>query len=419
MLLSFSVKNYGPFRDEATIDMTVGKGDELPDNAVPCSPAKTSVLTSAVVFGPNSSGKSRLFMAVNDLKQLVRQVPPPNSPIPWYNPFRLSNDTRGAPTEMSIVFSLDAVLYEYSISFDSSTIVSESLYESPKGRKSKVFERNGQDVILTGAREKELRQIASMTAPNAPMLTVAAQFNNRTCMDVHRYLMEMIVCIGDAPINMINQVIRDVSADPWMMEHMVKAMQIADFGITDIVGEASPVNPSEVPGLSQLLEALKLGQAGEAMKVRLEMRHDFPESDVDERSRHFPYTIESLGTLQMFSMMGPILRSLRDGGVVLFDEFASSLHNNIARWIVEQFQASNNPHGAQLIVNTHNLLLMDTVSLFRRDQIWFTDKDDTSGSATLYCLSDFTGIRKDMDILKSYVAGRFDAIPFVDRGDLL
>lgn len=402
MLLSFSVRNYGPFRDEAILEMIPCKGDDLPDNAVPCAQTETSILTSAILFGPNSSGKSSLFRAVGDLKNLVSQVPPPNAPIPCYNPFRLSKATRNAPTEMSIRFSTDEALYEYSISFDSSSIVSEALYESHCNRRSKVFVRRGQVVSFTDSREKELRRIAEMAASNVPLLTLAAQFCNRTCMLVLRRLTDMIVCTSDVSVETIHQILWEVSVDPWMREHMVKALRMVDFGITDIAGEAPPVN-----------------QSGVQATFRMDLEHDFPGLDVDEVSRYLPYTIESSGTLQMLCTMAPVLRALRGGGVVFIDGFASSLHNSIARWIVEQFQAPNNPNGAQLIVNTHDLLLMDAVSLFRRDQIWFTDRDDSSGGAVLYCLSDFVGVRKDMDVLKSYIDGRFDAMPFIDRGDLL
>ena len=121
----------------------------------------------------------------------------------------------------------------------------------------------------------------------------------------------------------------------------------------------------------------------------------------------------------MFSMMGPIIKALRDGGVVFFDEFGSSLHTAISRWIIGQFSAPSNPNGAQLIINTHDLMLMDTELLFRRDQIYFTDKDRRTGAAELYALSDFKGVRKDMDVLKSYLSGRFDALQDIDGGDIL
>ena len=76
-----------------------------------------------------------------------------------------------------------------------------------------------------------------------------------------------------------------------------------------------------------------------------------------------------------------------------------------------------NSKGAQLIFTTHDSNLLDK-KLFRRDQIWFTEKDRT-GATDLYSLWDIKitrKARKDENIQKGYLAGRYGAIPFL--GDL-
>ena len=51
MLLEFTLRNYGPFRDEAVLSMEKDAGDEHPDNTVICPETGKQVLTSAAVFG--------------------------------------------------------------------------------------------------------------------------------------------------------------------------------------------------------------------------------------------------------------------------------------------------------------------------------------------------------------------------------
>ena len=266
---------------------------------------------------------------------------------------------------MNIRFTADGVRYEYGISFDSERIVSEHLYSYPRGRVTRVFDRDGQTFSFRKRDEPSMRRMSDMTPRNTPFLTMAAQLNNQVCQSVHLYL-------------------------------------------TDIVGESRRADADEIPGLPpQLKQLLESVPGSGIVSNRLEMRHDFPDADVDESLHYFPYSIESRGTLQMFSMMGPVIEALRDGGVVLFDEFGSSLHTAISRWIIGQFSAPSNPNGAQLLINTHDLML------------YFTNKDRGTGAAELYSLSDFKGVRKDLDVLKSYLSGRFDAIPEIDSGDLL
>jgi uncharacterized protein len=54
------------------------------------------------------------------------------------------------------------------------------------------------------------------------------------------------------------------------------------------------------------------------------------------------------------------------------------------------------------------------LDLLRRDEIWFAEKDSTSATR-LYSLTDFN-VRKDLEIRKHSLKGRFGAVPFL--GDL-
>ena len=87
----------------------------------------------------------------------------------------------------------------------------------------------------------------------------------------------------------------------------------------------------------------------------------------------------------------------------------------MTRKLVELFNSRRtNPRSAQLIFTTQDANLLDN-RLFRRDQIWFTEKD-RFGATHLYSLAEFKGVRNDASFEKDYVRGRYGAIPFL--GDL-
>ncbi len=111
--------------------------------------------------------------------------------------------------------------------------------------------------------------------------------------------------------------------------------------------------------------------------------------------------------------MGPIAKALDEGRAVFIDEFGADLHPMLTRWIVGLFNTDANTNGAQLIVNTHDISLMDIKDLFRRDQIWFSNKDRKDGSCEIYSLSDFKGVLKDSDVRQEYLMGRYDALPWM------
>jgi hypothetical protein len=109
-------------------------------------------------------------------------------------------------------------------------------------------------------------------------------------------------------------------------------------------------------------------------------------------------------------MSGPWLFSLDQGLVLVVDEIDSSLHPHLVRKLVQMFHDSelNTNHG-QLIFNTHDTTQLDG-TLFRRDQIWLVEKDD-SGASHLYPLLEFKP-RKREALEKGYLQGRYGAIPF-------
>ena len=103
---------------------------------------------------------------------------------------------------------------------------------------------------------------------------------------------------------------------------------------------------------------------------------------------------------------------LKGGKTLFIDEIDKSLHPILVKYIINMFLDSNmNKNGAQLICNTHDTNLLD-LDMFRRDEILFTDRDNKTGISELYKLSDFSP-RKDENIEKAYLLGRFGAIPFV------
>ena len=126
---------------------------------------------------------------------------------------------------------------------------------------------------------------------------------------------------------------------------------------------------------------------------------------------------ESLGTNQLF-LLGPVLKDVFENGTSLFiDEIDNSLHTFIVKHIINMFRNPDiNKSGAQLIFTTHDTSLL-SLSTFRRDQVYFTEKNNTTGASDLYSLDEFS-VRKTDNIEKGYLLGRYGAIPYI-RGEEL
>ena len=121
---------------------------------------------------------------------------------------------------------------------------------------------------------------------------------------------------------------------------------------------------------------------------------------------------ESSGTQRFFSRIGGWLQALEDGALLVVDEIEDSLHPLLTKRLIEMVQDNTiNTEGAQLLFTTHDAMLLD-LTFFRRDQIWFAEKDERSCATELYSLASFSP-RKGENIRKGYLQGRFGAIPFI------
>ncbi len=125
---------------------------------------------------------------------------------------------------------------------------------------------------------------------------------------------------------------------------------------------------------------------------------------------------ESLGTQMVFAFIPFIADTFNNKKVLIIDELDKSLHPFLVHYIVEMFNDPEiNSNGAQLIFNTHDTNLLD-LNILRRDQIWFTEKNNDNGESDLYSLSDFS-VRKSENVEKGYMLGRYGAVPFI-KNDL-
>ena len=117
----------------------------------------------------------------------------------------------------------------------------------------------------------------------------------------------------------------------------------------------------------------------------------------------------SEGTMRLFFYLGWILLALDKGKTLFIDEFDSKLHCLLADYLLKLFNSiDKNPNNAQVIATLHNVLIMD--GDFRRDQIYFTYKDEI-GKSTLYSLFDVKGVRKEDLFSKKYLAEFYCKLP--------
>lgn len=409
MLLEFRVRNYRSIRDEQALNLIASGDMELAATHLASTGLKAAphAVRSAVVYGPNASGKSSLLRALDYLRAVVAESATVVQPGQTYNvqPFKLDPATTQQPTEFEITFLLAGVRHQYAFAMNSQRIVSESLLVYRSSKPTQLFSRQRTDgdgydyefsTYLTGPRK--LWQ--ESTRPNALFLSMAAQLNSEQLSPVFNWIVRNITFLP---------------AGATVLPDFTAALLATDQGRASIREflSAADISIAEVQAVSRKAMHTQwvIGASGpQVSQEEREFLMPVFEHRTPKGSAKFELHDESEGTQRLYGLIVPVLDCLRDGRVLVVDELDRSLHTLLVRRLVTMFHTPGlNPYGAQLIFSTHDTSLLD-YTLFRRDQIWFTEKD-TDQATRLYPLTDFSP-RKQEAWERGYLAGRYGAVPF-------
>jgi uncharacterized protein len=403
LLLQFSVKNFRSFEKEEILNLSAGKGSELRDSNTFESSQNQHLVRSAVIYGPNAGGKSNLIRAIFFLQQFIlasSTAYQEKQKIPL-QPFRLNAKSQNEPSEFSIDFVCNDVRFTYHLALTEDQIIIEELYAYPKNYRQTWFTRKWNSSSKTydwyqGPSFKGEHKVwEQMTRANALYLSTAVQFNSEQLKPIFLWFRDqLVILLKNGPIQEIYfnpdltfQFLKDPKTAPWIH----KFMECADIGI-----ENFHLIEEEVPPVK---------------KVAVRTQHKMLDSD--QKVFFDLFLDESDGTQRLFSQAGGWLKALREGLVLFVDELDLHLHPNIVRYLIELFHSpKTNQKNAQLIFTTHDTSLLDS-DLFRRDQVWFVQKDGKQGSR-LYSLLDFKP-RKGEAIGKGYLQGRYGALPYIGK----
>jgi len=422
MLIEFTVGNFKSFRDKTTFSMIAANlTSEDPaldrDNVIPIK-KNLSLLKTAALYGANASGKSNFGVALRVMRQFVmdssRDVAAPTAL--GVEPFLLNMETREQPSYFEIVFVVDGQQFRYGFEADKSHVVSEWLFYVPKTKEVMLFMREAQ-AIHVKAGFKEGKGLEVRTRKEALFLSVVAQFNGDFARQLLSWFSNFAITTGLQDDDFLRFTIDSLQTEDKRKE-IVNFLKMFDLGFDDLrapdplaVENAMKDLPDEVNLPDELVVSLRSSLIYHVFAAHYinDTEGNLVNIEVFDTSVH-----ESQGTRKIIALSGPLISILATGQPIFVDELDARLHPLMTRRIIEMFQSPlTNPKGAQLIFATHDTNLLDK-SLFRRDQIWFAEKD-REGSTHLTSLVEYK-VRNDAAYEKNYLEGRYGAIPFL--GDL-
>jgi len=388
---------------------------DIESAAIEVPAAKVGALRVAAIYGANASGKSNVLRALQFVCSAVENSQvrwKPQQRIPRHS-FKMRPARSEEPTSFRVDFVVGGTRYEYKFAVGSESVVEESLHSYPEARARLIFRRSGDTFSFGKFTTGPNQLIASLTRPNSLFLSAAAQNNHEMLLPVYQWFADALRFVS-GPRDEGNGDTFAICADASRKPLLERLLAAADFGLAGV-----DFKEREVPEESKCF----FSAAATALPDTAENIQP-PERIIDVTFLHqcengesvrFSPLDESSGTLAYFGLLGPVIETLEQGGVLCVDELERSLHPLLALEIVRIFNdKQRNPNGAQLIFNTHDTNLLDA-DVLRRDQVWFTEKD-RCGATHLYPLTDFKP-RREENLERGYLQGRYGAVPFLRRDD--
>lgn len=421
MLIQFRVENHRSLRDEQVLNMVAADlGDAGSERLIHVDGFEHGLLPAVALYGANASGKSNVVGALSFMKRAVlesHRMWEPNGGT-LQEPFAFSSKAP-EPSLYEVDFLLAGTHYRYGFVLSASRVEEEWLYAWRRGRKQLWFEREGDEFTFTKNLRGENKTISTLTRPNSLFLSAAEQNNHKTLAPVFGWFdrvssrfmrgshmparspsagLRLSNLFESGQYRVLFNFPQDASNRERRQQAILRLLRAADIGVVDIKDE--PDKP----------EAHIVRSVGATLRVR----HQVENGKADA---WLPLSAESAGTVTLLWLAADLVFALEHGDLLAIDELEASLHPMLALEIVRLFNdPEQNPRGAQLIFTTHdtNLLggILDEPAL-RRDQVWFTEKDK-AGATHLYPLTDFHP-RKEENLERGYLQGRYGAIPFLGR----
>lgn len=443
MLISLSVANFRSFSVEQTLSLVASKrlSGSHDDHVVPLPGSAQGVLRAAVIYGANGAGKSNLFKVLRFVKAMVTKTRGKSSGT-GREAFRFS-DQEHEPSSFDLQFLANQTVYRYAFKVNDNSVTEEWLARVNKGREKVLFERvtdsDGKVTIEAPGfkgQENKVGLLASIGGPHNQtfLATIWATLDpnefGEDLKSVFDWFTQQLHLI--APNEPIGPVGHMLSTDSDFLSFAGEFLKHSSTGVDRL--EVNKVEISEdelaktVPKsfMDKLLADIQadeggstIVQIGEGTELLIERKDSNHFFRITIQASHrcgtnqvgrLNLNDESDGTRRLLQLIPALHMAKSDSSVFFVDEIDRSMHPILIWKFIQSFVQSCHSRSSQIIVTTHESNLLD-LDLVRRDEVWFVEKDQSLASH-MYSLMDFK-VRKDLEVRKHYLQGRFGAVPFL------
>ena len=413
MLISLSIDNCLIFDTKTEFSLQANmQSRRFAQNIAPAG--KINVVKSAIVIGPNNSGKTNLVRIMAKLKNIILNIP---------DKLESNLFSSNKICSLAVSFSADSHEYLYAIKYDASS--SEYVYErfaevlrDKYGNcKEKVWMLRDSikgKFIGDDAKLKDIMELASKG--NLLMHTLdTSRFPTLNAIKALLTSFANSIDVIDMNNIPLEKTLEMMKMSPEKRQKIADFVKNADLFLQDykyLTEEKFDsfyhfITPHKQFDVNNVQEASI--RRNTAFKDKLHLVSIYKGIQVSSM------IFDSTGTKKLAALASYVLDALEQGRILVIDELDNSLHFKLTREIIAMFNNELNQK-AQLIATVHDVSLLDCRTLFRKEQIWFSHKD--TEHAYLYSLGEFSagedGIRETTDLIEKYKRGLLGALPKPD-----
>ena len=418
MLIEFEIENYLSFRDKVFLSLEKTKIRQHKDHVFS---ARIPVLSGATIYGANASGKSNIFYSMKAVVEMINR----DGNISFLgfpkNKYMLATDK---PSHFSFLFQSEKRIYRYSFSASEDKILRESLdiVDQKKNIKQTIFTRNlGKETVYCDYLQSIEWYRYRTTSEKALLLPklkadgILERKDKFTSIfeEIFSFFENFIFATQEYNFGELPKFYSSLQKDEFK-EYLLNLLKNADLGITEI--KYQRINEDAI---IPLLKGISLKPYRKVFFIFINGNFYYvlseKESVVCEKlvlfhgDKQFDMQQESKGTLKLIELSLAFYLTRKTQKTILFiDELCSSLHPKLVESLLKDTMKDLQLTKSQIIVTSHDLFTLSE-ELWRKDQIWFTEKE-ASGNSILTCLSSID-TRHDKSVFNGYLKGLYGGLP--------
>ena len=363
-----------------------------------------NILKSIAIYGPNNTGKTSFIKCINAFKRTLE-----NKPIRLSANIFTGNSI--SIEAVSFIYNEKEYNYEYKFDCDKHSYVYEKMVEIVRDKNSNeteklIFLKDTLNEKYKCPEDQKLQEVLNIASTNNILIYTVQTEKFDILNKIKEILINLaksivIVTMNNIPNEKTIEILKNKDEETKKIVNFIKNADIYldDYRYDDKV-------QLEVDNKEAEEEILKNQDLMDQMRI-VSVYKGKPVPSI---------IFDSLGTRKIAALASYVVTSIEKGQTLVIDELDSSLHFKITRAIMSMYNSELNKN-AQLIATLHDISLLDCKKMFRKEQIWFTDKNEEQ--TELYSLKDFSyeqsGVRGDTtDIQDRYSKGAFGAIPDPD-----